>query len=410
MTPLPLFERCYRAALAAVNGHAAVAAYLQTHPLPPVRVVALGKAAQSMMSGAAAVLGENLRAGLVITGREYWDEALSLPEQVVRVWGNHPVPGEDSLAAGSALIEFVAQPSDIPLLFLLSGGTSSLAEVLVAGADLALLADLNRYLLGAGLDIATMNAVRQHVSQIKNGRLRQHLAAPSFAALYISDVPGDDLRVIGSGPLLGEGVSRLDDVPLDAVWKQRLQRLSVSAVSPWRGAEQHVLVASLGTAIAAVKKQAQALGVDVHVHEEFIQGEVGALAKRLANTAQQLSQGLHVWGGEPQVILPANPGRGGRNQQLVLSTARELAGREQVWLFCAATDGRDGHSETAAAWCSGDTWAEALRRGLRPEEALAGANAEACLQPLGCTLPAVASATNVMDLILFYKGNLNIAL
>ena len=207
----------YAAALRAVEGRRAVRRALAEGPWEgTARIVAVGKAAESMTLGALDALGERCVGGLLI-GREAPADPRPLEEHRIH-WtaGGHPVPDWRSLAAGDRLIRHLAAtPAEASLLFLLSGGASSLVEVPVAGVSLGTLQRINRWLLGSGLPIGATNTVRTAVSRIKGGGLLALLPNRPLQVLAISDVPGDDPSVIGSGLLvprgdLGQAVGTLD--------------------------------------------------------------------------------------------------------------------------------------------------------------------------------------------------------
>lgn len=188
---------CYTAALAAVDGRAVVARRLRRERFTkPVHVIAIGKAAEAMTLGAHDVLGSKIADALIVTR----NPLMSLSWTVHT--GGHPLPDERSLQAGRALISSIeALPGEADVLVLLSGGASALVEFLPDGITLDDLRRVNEWLLASGLDIAAMNAVRRRLSLLKGGRLAALLGARHVLGLAISDVPGDDVRWIGSGPL-----------------------------------------------------------------------------------------------------------------------------------------------------------------------------------------------------------------
>ena len=192
----------YQAALEAVAGDRVVQAWLQDHPqrVPP-GLVAIGKAAERMAAGALDSLGTGVPAALVVLKSGQREGLLDGYPDVQVIESDHPVPGAASLAAGKALLKFLeAQPLERRLMFLLSGGASSLVEVPEPGIDLGLLQRTNAWLLGSGLDIARMNAVRQRLSAIKGGKLLRWLQGRPVEVLLISDVRGDDPAIIRCPP------------------------------------------------------------------------------------------------------------------------------------------------------------------------------------------------------------------
>ncbi len=188
----------FSAALRAVNGRRVVAEYLRRSPVAsPLAMIAIGKAACAMAQGAHDALGERIRAALAITRR---GAAEILPWPVIEA--GHPLPDAASLEAGRRLGDFVAQlPVATPVLVLLSGGASALVESLPVGVGFEQLRALNQWLLASGLDISAMNRLRKRVSRLKGGRLAGLLFPRPVLCLAISDVPDNDPRAIGSGPL-----------------------------------------------------------------------------------------------------------------------------------------------------------------------------------------------------------------
>ena len=386
----------YQAALQAVAGDRAVASWLQGHPLPGEwAVLAIGKAAGAMVEGARAGLGERLAEVMVITKADHGGR----PHAGEQWWeGGHPLPDERSLAAGEALLAFLAGlPERRPLLVLLSGGASALVEVLPTGMDLEQLAEVNRYLLGAGLDIEAINRVRRRLSQIKGGRLLPQLRGRPCVQLMIADVPGDDPAVIGSGPLLPCAEQAPPPLP---EWIAELCLPPAPAMEA--GCESHV-IADNRMACEAATRRAEALGLPVTLHSSLFTGPVEQVARQCCDSLLAGPPGLHVWGGESTVVLPAEPGRGGRNQQLALWAATFLAGQENCLLLAAATDGSDGPCSDAGGLVDGGTLARAEEEGFSAALALARANAGALLEASGDLISTGATGTNVMDLVLGWR-------
>jgi glycerate 2-kinase len=395
--PLELF----RAALAAVDGEAAVRrALTDAPPATPCHVVALGKAATAMARGAYSGLGEGLRRALVVSRPGHLDPSPCADPRFRCLESDHPLPGARSLAAGSALLDFVeGTPADEPLVFLISGGTSSLVEAPVVGVDLERLAAVNQWLLGAGLDIGAMNRVRSALSRIKGGRLAQRLEGRPVEALLISDVPGDDPAVIGSG-LLAAGISQSawPEFPQSLAW---VNELAQAPLRPEQVPQFPLrVVASLDLACEAVLAEARARGLPVHRHGEFLDGEAAETGERLARGLLEAEPGVHVWGGETRVHLPSKPGRGGRNQHLALAAARVLAGHAGVRLLAAGTDGTDGNSDDAGALVDGGTLARGEAAGLDARQCLERADSGRLLDESGDLIHTGPTGTNVMDLVI----------
>ena len=396
----------YRHALQAVSGRRAVAAYLTRHPLSGrVRMVAVGKAAQSMAEGAWEVLGEAINHALIVSKYGHVDREICLQRGWEVVESGHPLPDLASLHAGQRLLELLRRDDPAGLLFLISGGASSLLECPVAGVDPGFLRHANDWLLGSGLGIEEMNWVRKGLSRIKGGGLLQWLGDKPVWALAISDVPGDDPAIIGSGLLVPDaglqaGLQRLTlpEWLAGPVLDGLAQRHPAPAKTP-----RVELVANLGLAKRAAAKQASAMCYAVRVVDEFIAGDAAQQGRRLANSLLQGEPGVTIWGGETTVRLPPGPGRGGRNQHLALAAAEVLQGHSGVWLLSAGTDGTDGPTEDAGALVDGLTAERARVEGLDLQQVLAQADAGRLLEATGDLITTGPTGTNVMDLMIGLK-------
>lgn len=357
----------WQAGVDAVGGKAAVAAALDDIP-PPDRILAVGKAAAAMARAALDRYGP--LPCLVVTKDGHGG---GLPGHVQVIEAAHPVPNDRSLAGGHALrVAVAAMEPGSHLLLLVSGGASSLAEDPVAGKSLDDLAALNRRLLSAGMDIGAMNAERRRVSRIKGGGLLGHFRGARADVLAISDVPGDDLTVIGSG------IGALPGAPS---FQARTR-----------------IVASNAHARDAAAQAAEALGLAVLENAEALHDDLPRLAETIGPRLRAMERGVVILGGEPTVILPPDPGRGGRNQALALALAREIAGTAGLTVLVGGTDGTDGPTDAAGAFVDGATW------GPGAAGALARADSGSYLDARGALLVTGPTGTNVMDLLVAIRG------
>ncbi|MGE0082417.1 MAG: glycerate kinase [Thiohalomonadaceae bacterium] len=391
----------YRAALAAVDGRTRVRDFLAARTPERRRVVAIGKAAAAMTLGALDTGG--VESALVIT--KHGHDAPALRGRVTVMEAGHPLPDEASLAAGEALFEFIrSAPAEQPFLFLLSGGASALVEALPEGVTLADLVRVNTHLLGAGLDIAVMNQVRKRLSRIKQGRLARALAGRPTLCLLISDVPGDDPSVIGSGPLVPDPHAHLPLPPVPADISALLADTEPPAPDDpcFHTIETHV-IASNRDARAAAARAASEAGISVIAHDDLLTGDVAEVARHVTDTLLASGPALHVWGGEPTVRLPPAPGRGGRCQHLALLIAARIAGRDDISVLAAGTDGSDGPGEDAGALVDGHTVERGEDEGYRLVEVIARADAGSFLEASGDLITTGPTGTNVMDLVFGLK-------
>ncbi len=390
----------YRAALTAVEGRGAVRRYLETHP-PDGRLhlVAVGKAATSMALGALDALSDRVVGGLVICKHGHGEPELDRVARITYLESDHPVPGEHSLAAGQALVDYLDRaPDDARFLVLGSGGASSLVELLPEGCDLAWLQRLTDWLLAGGYDIGTMNRVRKAFSRIKGGRLRGWLRGRLALNLLISDVPGDDPAVVGSGLLVPDRGARTP-LPAELPDWARAHLEDGTSGDDLTDSVETVLVACNADARTAARDAALALGYPVLADDELV-GDAAEAARALVAELAGGRPGLRIWGGETTVQLPADPGRGGRNQHLALAAALELAGRDDLLLLAAGTDGTDGPGEDAGALVDGGTVERGELHAGSATEHLARADAGTFLAAAGDLLQTGPTGTNVMDLAL----------
>ena len=396
----------FAAGVARVKGCNAVAGYLKAHSLTGrYYLIAVGKAASSMSLGALSVMQDQIMQGLVITKHDHTEHQLRAYNNITALESDHPVPGEASLAAGKALLEFVERaPPEAKFLALFSGGASSLMEVLAEGMTLAKLAALNEVLLSIGFDIHQMNQVRRAVSFIKGGRLANYINGRQTTALLISDVPGDHPAVIGSGPLTrrNEDIRQLD---LPAAIHSILKGVKFTQVPRPElfSSISAQVIATLDDARQAAARQAKSLGLDVTVHDEFLRGDSERQAMDLCKHLGAAPPGVHIWGGETSLILPPNPGRGGRNQHLAAVAARELSGKDNIVFLAAGTDGTDGPTPDAGGLVDGATIDRGRAEHLDIDRFLRAADAGNYLQKTGDLVTTGPTGTNVMDLVIAYK-------
>ncbi len=364
----------YHQALHAVAGDSAVAKHLQNNKLTGNwYLIAIGKAAAAMTQGALAEL--QLVRGLVISKHQHIDAALYQDTRLDCIESDHPVPGDASFEAGEALINFINQlPDDAQCLFLISGGTSSLVEVLAPNCTKSDMQELTQHLLANAYSIQEINAARQKLSSIKGGGLWQFLQQRKVHALLISDVPNDDPAIIGSGLLFP----------------------SIKSNFTWQ------ICASSTLACQAAAQTAETLGYSVFM-QKFLECDAVEAGNLIADTLAQAAPGVYIWGAETTVQLPTNSGKGGRNQHLALAAAIAIENQPLVYILAAATDGTDGFTDDAGGLVDGQTLARGRLKGFDPAEELAKANSNIFLAASGDLLHTGVTGTNVMDLVIALK-------
>lgn len=378
-----LLSDLFQAGVDAVGGFQATQNALKGAELGgSVHLVALGKASDAMARSAVRMLGDKLVAGLVVTKHDHLSKELQLNAKLSCVESGHPVPDEFSLEAGKKLVEFVsAIPEDGELLFLVSGGTSALVEHLNDELSLDDLMQETDKLLASGADIGAMNKHRRTLSKIKGGKLASNIKCRVLQFL-ISDVPGDKLADIGSGLLIPDATTGMPETL--PVWEKITTRI----------------IASSSIAQAAVEQAAKAKGLLVVQNKGDLHGEMPDVINRVSSVikAQGAPAGVYIWGGEPTVVLPDEPGRGGRNQHLALALAESMAARGRGAVLVCGTDGTDGPTKDAGGLVTASTYALAEQKNLDIAKYLDRADAGNCLEQLDALVTTGPTGTNVMDL------------
>jgi len=426
-----LLLELFHAAVDAARPGPALAGALARSPDPyPERVwvLALGKAAVPLATEAVAQLaarGITPAGGLIVPP----EDAQSPHPSIEVVVGDHPVPGARSAAAAEAVERMVrdVRPGE-EVFVLLSGGTSSLIGAPIRGLTLDDLRAAHTLLLGSGLDIARMNRVRKRLSRWGAGRLARALAHARVRVFIVSDVIGDDVASIGSGPcspdptraehimaLLIE-TDLLEAMP--AAVRTLLDRTSRGTVpetpkpddAAFRGVEI-AIIANNGIALEAAAAKARTLGLDPHVRSRPLRGEAAVCGARIVERwiAEPLASAAIapagrarcvLAGGETTVTLGEDAGTGGRCQELALAAAQRLAGTERrMTLLAAGTDGRDGPTDAAGAVVDGTTWKRIREAGRDPATDLARHDAGTALAAADALVRTGPTGTNVMDVV-----------
>jgi hydroxypyruvate reductase len=332
---------------------------------------------------------------------------------------DHPLPGARSAAAADAIASFCrAVPPDALVWFLLSGGATSLMAGPEAGLTIDDLRTTYDQLLRSGLDIRAMNLVRKRLSRWGGGKLARALGHARVIQFTVSDVIGDPVDAIGSGPAAPDGGRAADAVRvidqadlrgllpptvmrrLDEMASGRLADLPIAG-DPLFGRVRTCIVASNRTAREAAAAFARGRGWEVHEDPEPLSGEAAEVGVRIAERVLHSNRHLYLAGGETTVRLAQATGRGGRNQELALAAAGVLAGsRTSVALLSAGTDGRDGPTDAAGALVDPGTWKRITSAGIDPARALAEHDAYPALTAAGDLLKTGPTGTNVMDLVI----------
>ncbi len=392
----------FDAGVAAADPYQAVAKALDAEPMQAAEdggetfVLAVGKAAMRMTKAAV----ERVSSGAKVVVITNYENAHPVDYAEVYAAG-HPVPDEGGASAARYVItKLQALGAHDRVLALISGGGSALMPAPVEGITLADKAAVNRLLLGCGAAIGEMNMVRQQLSRLKGGGLLRMAAPAQVRALILSDVVGDDLRIIASGPTVGPVGTRRQAVELlksYGVWEELpvsvKTHLSKPApdLPPLPKAENQ-LVGSNPISIAAMKSAAPT----AHMFKDPLTGDVAEAAEII----MKYGTGITLFGGETTVRLTGT-GLGGRNQELALRVAllAQQQGWQGDWVFLSGgTDGRDGPCDAAGGLVDNTTLARMRDAGISPEGLLANNDSYHALQPVGDLLMTGATGTNVADL------------
>jgi glycerate 2-kinase len=429
-----------RAALAAVEPGAAVRRHVQRRgsrltiggqayeldAVDRIWVAGGGKAATAMAGALASLLGRRLAGGLVVTRYGHADPGIDTgPIEVVEA--GHPLPDGAGMAATQRLAGLLRQATARDLvLVLLSGGASALLTLPAEGVSLEDLVETTELLLRSGATIGELNAVRKHLSQIKGGGLARLAAPAPVAALVLSDVVGDPLHVIASGPTSPDattfadawaavehyGLAKRLPAAVAAHLRAGLEGERAETLKPGEALfrrVQNVIVGSNRLAAEAAVDSARALGFNALLLSTFVEGEareVGRVAAALAREVVAHGRPVArpaclVWGGETTVTVRGQ-GKGGRNQELALAGALALEDLPGVVLLALGTDGSDGPTDAAGAVAGGQTVARARALGLDPRAHLANNDAYPFFDALGDLLRTGPTGTNVNDLLFIW--------
>lgn len=420
-SPAEVLTALYWAGIEAAAPGPALAAALQDEPpAGRVWVIALGKAAHPMAAAAVEhlrLLGTELAGGLVV-GPSVSPQVSGLSSY----GGDHPLPGRGSLAAAAAIGDLaqLTQAGDV-VWVLLSGGATSLVAAPIDAITPQDLVALYEVLLTSGLDITRMNTIRKRFSRWGAGRLALALHPARVRTFIVSDVIGDDIASIGSGPcapdeatasevrLLLEEAGLWARVPpsvrdhLSAVERDGSLETPKADHPGFSGVDNRIIVSNR-LMLEAVAERARALGLQPTLFPEPLSGEAAAAGEMVAKTLlgnKKAGTTCLIWGGETVVKIEGAGGLGGRCQELALAASRELAGPGAgPTILAAGTDGRDGPTDAAGAIVDSSTWEAVRRHGRDPGHDLTAHDSYAALEAAGAIFRTGPTATNVMDLVI----------
>ena len=432
-------EEIFRAALKAVDPVEAVFRYVklvedtlhvgehrfELKDYDRILVVGAGKAGAPMARALEDLLGDRISAGVIVV-----KEGHGLPLQHVQIHeAGHPVPDNRGKRGAEDILSLVDEAGERDLvLCVISGGGSALLVAPAAGVSLEDKQEVTRLLLACGADIHEINTVRKHLSRAKGGWLARFAHPAAVVTLILSDVIGDDLNVIGSGPTVpdpstfsdAEGVFKKYDIwqRVPSSVKNRIKEGLKGDIqdTPKAGdiAFQRCNSELVGTniqALMAASKEAARQGYQPLVLSSTVEGEAREVAKVLTAIAKEVRSSANpvaapaciLFGGETTVTLQGD-GKGGRNQEFALAAALVLDGMEKVVVLSGGTDGTDGPTDAAGGIADGTTLVRARAKGLDPLDYLRRSDSYHFLQTLGDLVITGPTRTNVMDVYMVLVG------
>ena len=375
-----------------------------------IYLVAFGKAAPAMTRAAAEILHNQIEAGVIAAPLLFDD----LPPSFQVFHAGHPLPDTGSLAAGRAAALLLERTTaDDLLLALVSGGGSAMLELPLPGIELDDLRRLNTLLIQSGLPIQKINTIRRALSRIKNGGLARLAAPARVVSLILSDVVGDHLSAIASGPTVLKRASRAEARHIlqeSGLWIETCASIRSALDCPDSPLEtarrpRNILIGDNSRVVHAAVQRAQALGFSVKTVTTKMQGEAREVGERFGLRIKNLQErrtlekpACLLMGGETTVTIQGQ-GLGGRNQELALAAAIALSDTRQVAVMSFATDGVDGPTDAAGAIISGDTASRAASLGFVPRDALQDNDAYPLLKAVDALLLTGPTGTNLNDLV-----------
>jgi len=410
-TPRELLLRMFNAAIQAAQPALCVPPHLPAPPQGRLIVIGAGKASAAMAKAVEDHWPGTLT-GLVVTRYGY-----AVPcERIEIIESAHPVPDAASVTAARRILDTVHNlRADDVVLCLISGGGSSLLVAPLEGLTLEDKQAVNQALLKSGATISEMNCVRRHLSAVKGGRLAAACHPAKVVTLLISDVPGDRLMDIASGPTVPDPTTCADALAIIKRYAVELPASAMEILASGRGesvkpadprlaTSETRFVATPQIALEAAAAVARDAGVPAHILGDSIEGEARDVGKVIAGIGLQVAHHeqpfqppcILLSGGETTVTVRGH-GRGGRNVEFLLSLAIALDGNPGIHAMAGDTDGVDGLEEIAGAYIAPDTLERAWAKGMKPKERLADNDGHGFFESLGDSVITGPTLTNVND-------------
>ena len=387
-------------------GAAVRKALKERHFTGQISVAAIGKAAWTMAKAAHEELGNRIKTGIVITKYDHSQGAIPGMEIIE---AGHPLSDENTIRGTEkalALAENLGAGDE--LLFLISGGGSALFEKPLPGLTLADIVEVNNQLLASGADIVEINMIRKRLSSVKGGRFAQVCAPATVFTVVLSDVLGDRLDSIASGPAAPDRSTAEDALSVARKYKLKLKDSVMEYLSKETPKVldnvEIVITGSVRTLCTSAADIATELGYIPHILCSDMNGEAREAGRLMAAIARRITSGEYaltrpcaiILGGETVVRLTGN-GKGGRNQEIVLAEAEGIAGIDNMVIFSVGSDGTDGPTDAAGGIVDGSTAGKLKARGLGLQEILDNNDAYNGLKAVDGLIMTGPTGTNVND-------------
>ncbi len=382
---------------------------LELHFNEDIFIMAIGKAAWRMARSAVETLGNKVKRGIVITK---YNHSMGNIKNLEIYEAGHPVPDENTIKATKRALTMLKElDSNIRILFLVSGGGSSLFEMPLEGLSLSDMQEITKSLLSSGANIVEINAVRKHLSTVKGGRFAEIASPVKITTLALSDVLDDKLESIASGPAYPDSstsneafdILKSYEIKISKEIKEALKmetpKSLMNVESFIIGNVKMVCEEAFNIAIEmGYNATILTTGLDCEASEagKFF----GSIVHEIKNSGRPLKRPCIVIAGGETVVHVTGDGKGGRNQELALSAAIKMRGLDKAILLSAGTDGTDGPSDAAGGLVDGFSYSRLLQKRINPDSELKKNNSYVALEKSGDLVKIGPTGTNVNDLIL----------
>lgn len=365
-----------------------------------VYLVAAGKAAWQMTKTAAAILGDRLQAGVCVTKYEHVKGDIP---KVQCFEAGHPVPDENSFRGTQAALDLVSDlRKEDMVIFLLSGGGSALFEKpLISGQELS---NITAQLLACGADITEMNIIRKRLSTVKGGRFAKICAPAKVYSIVLSDILGDPLDMIASGPAYPDSSTCEQALAVAEKYRLRFSGPAMELLKEETPKEldnvETVITGSVRNLCLAAAEVCRELGYQPVILTDQLcceAREAGSFLASIAKTHQDSERSLAFLAGGETIVHLTGAGKGGRNQELVLAAAEGISGLKDTAIFSIGSDGTDGPTDAAGGYCDGYTKERLRSRGIEIYQVLQDNNAYMALGEVDGLIKTGATGTNVND-------------